>query len=292
MNEYIGKYCPYCKTKFTENDEIVICSQCDMPHHKDCWIDNGGCTTFGCLGTIKSADGSPTTVTSNAMQFDVCGEQTETIYCSRCGAQNQSSGSFCVKCGNALVHSSKPSGEPHFTVSGMNQNGQRSSFAGDSNYQFGFQGTENIYFPGTQSNNNDVALCIGKNSEYYIPKFNEMKAGNKKNSWNWCSFLFAPYWFIYRKMYGIGIGVLVVAFILSLIPSYLLSILSLGGYIALGIFGNYLYMQHIDSIVQQMATMPDIAKRQFASEKGGVNKNALIGTIVGYGVIVLIVNLL
>ena len=53
MNDYTGKICPYCKTAFKPDDEIVVCSECDMPHHKDCWIENQGCTTFGCLGTIK-----------------------------------------------------------------------------------------------------------------------------------------------------------------------------------------------------------------------------------------------
>ncbi|MBS6511323.1 MAG: hypothetical protein KH334_06465, partial [Clostridiales bacterium] len=55
--EYIGKICPYCKTAFVEGDEIVQCSACEMPHHKDCWIENQGCTTFGCQGTIRGLDG-------------------------------------------------------------------------------------------------------------------------------------------------------------------------------------------------------------------------------------------
>ena len=40
MNDYTGKICPYCKTAFKPDDEIVVCSECDMPHHKDCWIEN------------------------------------------------------------------------------------------------------------------------------------------------------------------------------------------------------------------------------------------------------------
>ncbi|MBU9745049.1 hypothetical protein KTH81_14575 [Lachnospiraceae bacterium ASD3451] len=51
---YIGKVCPYCKTAFTEYDDLVICSKCEMPHHKSCWIENQGCTTFGCTGTIQA----------------------------------------------------------------------------------------------------------------------------------------------------------------------------------------------------------------------------------------------
>ena len=52
MNRYIGKTCPYCKTELKETDEIVLCSACRMPHHKECWIANNGCTTFSCPGTI------------------------------------------------------------------------------------------------------------------------------------------------------------------------------------------------------------------------------------------------
>ena len=70
MNEkYIGKTCPYCKTAFTENDDIVICSACDMPHHKDCWIENQGCTTFGCSGTIEGLSNEPNSVTMQQMEY-------------------------------------------------------------------------------------------------------------------------------------------------------------------------------------------------------------------------------
>ena len=55
--DYIGKICPYCKTPLTEEDDIVVCSVCEMPHHKDCWIENAACTTFGCTGSMMSPVG-------------------------------------------------------------------------------------------------------------------------------------------------------------------------------------------------------------------------------------------
>lgn len=54
--KYLGKICPYCKTEFIEGDEIVICSDCEMPHHKECFIENKGCTTFGCQGSMRSIE--------------------------------------------------------------------------------------------------------------------------------------------------------------------------------------------------------------------------------------------
>ena len=59
MNPHIGKRCPYCNSVFKEDDHIVVCSICDMPHHFECWQDNQGCSTFGCTGLIKEMIGTP-----------------------------------------------------------------------------------------------------------------------------------------------------------------------------------------------------------------------------------------
>lgn len=48
--EYVGKVCPYCHNAIKSTSDIVVCSTCDTPHHKDCWSENGGCTTYGCTG--------------------------------------------------------------------------------------------------------------------------------------------------------------------------------------------------------------------------------------------------
>lgn len=40
--------CPYCRTPFEPDDEIVACPACGTEHHADCFAENGGCTVFGC----------------------------------------------------------------------------------------------------------------------------------------------------------------------------------------------------------------------------------------------------
>lgn len=42
--------CPYCQTPIRLGDNTVVCSCCKMPHHMECWIENGQCTTYGCRG--------------------------------------------------------------------------------------------------------------------------------------------------------------------------------------------------------------------------------------------------
>lgn len=53
-NVYVGKMCPYCKTPFKQEDTIVVCNSCLMPHHLACWQANEGCTTYGCTGLIDT----------------------------------------------------------------------------------------------------------------------------------------------------------------------------------------------------------------------------------------------
>jgi hypothetical protein len=45
---YSGKTCPFCRTAFGAAEEVTVCGACGIPHHAECWAENGGCTTFGC----------------------------------------------------------------------------------------------------------------------------------------------------------------------------------------------------------------------------------------------------
>lgn len=46
----------------------------------------------------------------------------------------------------------------------------------------------------------DFATFIGKNSDYYIPKFFNMSKTGRKISWNWPSFFLGGYWYLFRRM--------------------------------------------------------------------------------------------
>jgi TM2 domain-containing membrane protein YozV len=41
--------CPYCRMAFDDaSPPRIFCTACGMPHHEDCYLENGGCTVFGC----------------------------------------------------------------------------------------------------------------------------------------------------------------------------------------------------------------------------------------------------
>jgi len=50
--DHIGKTCPYCQFPLKQDSEAVQCPACRVPHHQECWEENGGCTTFGCRERI------------------------------------------------------------------------------------------------------------------------------------------------------------------------------------------------------------------------------------------------
>jgi len=50
LSGVIGKTCPYCQTPIKPGEAVVFCSACSIPHHRECWNEGRGCTTFGCNG--------------------------------------------------------------------------------------------------------------------------------------------------------------------------------------------------------------------------------------------------
>lgn len=35
--------CPVCEQAFKEDDDVVVCPDCGIPHHRNCWFENGKC---------------------------------------------------------------------------------------------------------------------------------------------------------------------------------------------------------------------------------------------------------
>lgn len=261
MSEYVGKVCPYCKAPFAPGDEIVVCSDCEMPHHKDCWVENQGCTTFGCTGTIRSAGGGASSVTTNQMRYDGPGS---TVFCTKCGSKNDGSAAFCVSCGNRLTTAAAQT-PPVYTQADPNNHNPYSytGYAGPAPQPAG-----------------ELEQLIGTKQEYYLRVFEDMRLRGKNTSWNWAAFLVTPYWLVYRKMYGFGIGMLAANLVLSMLPSGLSLLLSLVSWIAFGLYGNTIYKSQLESKVQQARAMAEPYKSQYIRQNGGVSGGA-VGIAIG-----------
>lgn len=306
---YAGKTCPYCKSIITETDEVVLCSRCEAPHHKQCWIENQGCTTFGCNGTIQSpADQPQTTVNSSIVYCTNCGNPSDITSgdCKICGApliNNVSSESANTTTGNS---DQMPEMNPYTNIPPQVNTVNNQQYQNDTYQDTGFQdklnlntGYENTAYVSSgyqgseyqnsefQNNsyddnlhdrtmyNTDVANYVQNNAYYYVDKFNRMQGYYKSTTWNWCSFFFSGYWFLYRKMYVMGGAILGIEFLMnfakpiSLIINILIAVLS-------GIYGNTSYLNQLNREIQYANTLDEDNKKRYLNEKGGTNAAAVL----------------
>ena len=95
MNNIYGKLCPYCKSVMKYGEDIIVCSECNMPHHKECWIENKGCTTFGCLGTIDTPH------ISDEVDFELTLDDFDMVRCKKCGSLIEKNNHYCDHCGHS-----------------------------------------------------------------------------------------------------------------------------------------------------------------------------------------------
>lgn len=207
------------------------------------------------------------------------------MLCKHCGADVQDDARFCPVCG---VQMEKPEGGPQ--ANGQFYQGQ----AGGSNQQ---GNTYQAYHNGESYDRNNFFFSLshpeeqwdqdmyqeayqfmGENQAYYGRRFQKMQAIRATTDWNWCSFLFGGAWAFYRKMYIVGLIDLVASSILACIP-VIGWLLSIGLSVCFGIWGNYLYMKHVQTSVCKYTRYPLQEKNLCYQSRGGVSVGAVFGAI-------------
>jgi hypothetical protein len=63
----VGKICPYCRFPIKAGEAVQFCPSCGEPHHRDCWVENGGCTVYGCRSSPQMAAAAPATAGPQAL---------------------------------------------------------------------------------------------------------------------------------------------------------------------------------------------------------------------------------
>jgi len=277
--KYLGKVCPYCKTSFTQYDDIVLCDRCGMPHHRDCWIENHGCTTFGCDGTVFSpANELPNNNShvGNTDDFEIelslggPGSDLASSYCLKCGSVREPGDTFCRHCGNH--HTPEISATPQ-TGNDIRQSSQ-------------------VYNSTTVYDDRQIleGKFVGQNTEYYLLLFRKFREQNKSTSWNWAAFIFLPYWFLYRKMYGIGIGVFAAVLLLNLL-GYFGIFLLLSGHIIFGVFANHIYYKQIMKKADVYVNLKEPYAAEYMKKNSGTSSISVVTVVILYMVIMMLTKL-
>ena len=116
------------------------------------------------------------------------------------------------------------------------------------------------------------AVYVRDKVDYYMDKFSKIQMSGDKVSWNWAAFFFTSYWLIYRKMYKLF--AIVAALEIFIIPAVAelitpLGYLTFATNILLGLFGNYLYMNNIDQLIDNEPAGDMMAVTDYQNKNGG-----------------------
>lgn len=215
MIDYIDQPCPLCGKHMHEGDDIVVCPECATPQHRECWMSEGHC--------VNKDKHSPDFVwepRKTASVFDEAAESGETVTCRACGKENPAGALHCGGCGNLL----EPEKESNLLVCPFcgAENTKENKVCDQCGAPLIFENrffTQNIYMRGVNmpedepigfTTAGEAALYVQSSAKRYLPKFKRISLG-RFLSFNWAAFLFAPWWFFYRKLYKAGI-ILVVLF--------------------------------------------------------------------------------
>ena len=188
--------CPICGQQFSPSDDVVFCPDCGTPHHRGCWMQNGGCAhadrhDSGFVWQSSSPE-SPESAPETAGAY---------ARCPRCGEECAPDALVCPTCGKRL------------------------GGATDSRFDF----NDDFFLRGVDADPaadldgftvREAAMFVQYRANDYVRKFGRIKEG-RKAGWNWAAFFFSPFWFFYRKIHKAGalfMGVLLVIAVFLAIP--------------------------------------------------------------------------
>lgn len=215
--EFTQFTCPVCEKRFVNGDDVVVCPECGTPHHRECYEQEGHC-----FNEDKHAQGFyfEAAQADNAEAED---GNSDTILCPNCKEENEKTDFFCRKCGYPL------GAQDRQTNQGQEQNRQNQSQQGTP-FGFGGAGMPPFNDPMAGLHNDEevaenvkageAAKFIGKSTQYYLPVFKRLQT---QNSGRFCfsAFVFSGAYFIYRKMYAVGIIITLLMIGLTVGSTYL-----------------------------------------------------------------------
>ena len=187
-----GIKCPVCGNEFTDGDDVVYYPDCGTPHHRECYKMAGHCVNAGLHRTGYNF------YDENLKKNEVKAKKSEEPN------KTTPEGFYIPKQEDA-----KTEGETPFSpfVPALPNNAKE--YEGET-------------LDGTSAK--DFAAAVRTNTNRFMPLFKRFDKEGKKSGWNWGALIFGPYYLLFRKMYGQGIGLLCLQTAISYLGSYLMSV--------------------------------------------------------------------
>ena len=220
MADYIKLPCPVCGKEFEENDDIVVCPICGTPHHRECYQQNGGCANIAWHAENKTFNADEIREEIEDKKRKAQQEKREEerknapeVICPRCAQKNSPEALFCNRCGAPISQG--------FSSNRDNSNGMNTPYGRVIVAPFIPEQDPNEEIDGIPAWK--LSKVVGKNSYRVVQQFKFFSKTGKKTSFNIFACLITPFYFLYRKMYGLGILTLIARLVLS-IPNIILNL--------------------------------------------------------------------
>lgn len=213
--EFTQYTCPVCEKRFVNGDDVVVCPECGTPHHRECYEQEGHC-----FYEDKHAEGF-NFESAQVGNEEASDEDSDTILCPNCKAENEKTDFFCCKCGYPLGERDRGQ---NVNRNQTQQNQQGTPFGFGAAGMPGFDpmaGLKNDEEIAENVKAGEASKFIGKNTPYYLLTFKRLKTQNA-GRFSFSAFVFSGAYFIYRKMYGIGIFIMLLMIGLTVGSTYLM----------------------------------------------------------------------
>ena len=296
MANFEGESCSKCGKAFQPNDSIVVCPDCGAPYHRECIKEMKECVYHAQHGTDQAykpkAERDNEQFEKERQRVDGRGE----LRCSRCGTMNPADGLFCEVCGTPLKKQIDAQYEQNQNTGANRKTGPWQSYGqNEQPYHSIPYNPFTTPFGGLNPDEEiqgipvkDLAIYLGQNSHYFIPRFKQMQEKNS-NTWNWAACLLEQYYLLFRRINWLGILMFIASLLISvpglcsyydafrqmyspdaqpvfnsntlLFASSVFSFISVGLRVFMGMFTNRIYMNQvfkdIRKIKQQYGETPE-----------------------------------
>lgn len=204
MSRYSGMTCIVCDKKFVVGDDIVVCPDCGLPHHRQCYNNLGHCAMADKHGTAEQWTSVEAVIEEEVVTTT---PKSDTVICPKCSHVNPSDNLFCDKCG-ADLHTEVDEKDTETedllkTISSLSNSEVKRGSLGPLQLVSllpNFDDSEMIDGISVK----ELKLFLGKNFYYFMSHFRFMKKGRVGISLNISASIGNFIYYFYRKMYSMG----------------------------------------------------------------------------------------
>ncbi len=278
------KVCPVCGKGIKENAPKTVCPQCGVVHHMQCWEQNNGCYTKGCIAGGRHGRDIKEIAHMQHSAYRYKSEKNSTppqrhkpvrTYDNAKSHHNSSVPAY------SAPRESEPKREikKQAPATPPAQPGMKSTASAPPQEH---SRREHTGYLGNGRMDEFMQALIQNNIYYYDQKFSMMNMSGKSIAWNWASFFLSAYWMVYRKMYLNTLYLVLISWAITFICFipvvgwFIGGLMAIALWVCMGMYGNAIYKNHIEKKYDECSALEYDHRKQECVGKGGTSAGAVV----------------